>query len=202
MFIQRVSRLQYFTTYENSENMVQKIERYFALGIIVLGALLCSCKGDMLQQQLLDFLDEEVTFPTMVKYSQNAEPAIGRPALDPTLYTLVMYFDSTQCSSCRIGRMYEWREIVEYSQDSCNLVVVFSPGKTRLPELQSALRTEFFETDVWVDESGDFARANECIPADKRLHTFLLDPSHNVMLAGDPVYNQQMWNLYKATIRE
>ena len=181
---------------------MRQLWKYFRLLTIgIIGMLSLGCEKAKLHRQLTGFIDTEITLPSMVKCAPRKLPKFEAPMLDSTRHTLIVYFDSTQCSSCLLGRLYEWGEVAEFSRDNCNFVMVFSPKQARLSELKASLQTAFIETDVWVDENGDFARLNQTIPSDVKFHTFLLNPQRRVILVGDPVHNHQIWDLYKTTIR-
>ena len=41
---------------------------------------------------------------------------------------------------------------------------------------------------------------NENIPTDTRLHSFLLDKDSKIILVGNPLRNEKLWDLYKNVI--
>jgi len=119
------------------------------------------------------------------------------------LARLVFWVDQKECSSCRIGQMFRYEHIVDYSSEADERFVpvfVFSPAKDKVEEVLIALRYGEFAYPVLLDERGMFAAANPHIPADSRFHTFLLDRDGKVVLVGDPVNNPGLWELYKETI--
>jgi hypothetical protein len=115
----------------------------------------------------------------------------------------IVYVDSLECSSCRVGRMDEYNEIIDY-QDSVGVqympIFIFSPPERIVEDLLYQIRISYFDYPILLDENGLFPAANPHIPADSRFHTFLIDKNGRVVLVGDPVNNPQLWELYKTTI--
>lgn len=51
------------------------------------------------------------------------------------------------------------------------------------------------------DEEGRFLKYNE-LPLDSRYHAFLLNQNGEVVLVGNPIGNDKLWELYKQQIRK
>ena len=86
---------------------MRQLWKYFRLLTIgIIGMLSLGCEKAKLHRQLTGFIDTEITLPSMVKYAPRELPKFEAPMLDSTRHTLIVYFDSTQCSSCLLGRLY------------------------------------------------------------------------------------------------
>ena len=55
---------------------------------------------------------------------------------------------------------------------------------------------------VYVDDRQYFITNNPTIPEDAMFHTFLLDRENRIVLVGNPVHNEKLWELYKNTINQ
>jgi hypothetical protein len=118
---------------------------------------------------------------------------------------MVIFYDSTVCSSCKVSQIWNWEKVITTSKalrGKFAPVFIFSPGEGNVAQLKVSLRTYPFEWPVFIDSTGEFVKQNPHIPADNRLHTFLLDGNDEVILVGDPTGNEKLWELYKTTIKE
>jgi hypothetical protein len=146
--------------------------------------------------------------------------------LDPTAGAarLVVWTDSVACSSCRLGNMFQYDEIIGYrggtetgagnanetsgddvetrTEEGFEPIFIFSPPRVKIDEVLLTLERTRFDYPVFIDEKGLFPATNPHIPSDSRFHTFLLDRGGKVVLVGDPVNNPRLWDLYKTTIAE
>jgi hypothetical protein len=163
------------------------------ISILVIGGLSACNKNKNLQSELKKLTDRQVVLPdsTTVFNAQNK---------------LVIWFDSTECGSCRMSRMFEWNDdpAVQYAQGlkgKFDVVFIFSPKQEDVHSLTLNLKNYDVSFSVIIDEAGDFPRLNPHIPADKRLHAFLLDKDNRVILVGNPLGNEKLWELYKEQIR-
>lgn len=51
-----------------------------------------------------------------------------------------------------------------------------------------------------VDKNNEFIAKNNFIPDNAIYHCFLMDKNDEIVLVGDPVASDAMWNLFKATL--
>ena len=164
--------------------------------LLVFTIIFHSCnKTRNLQVAMEEFIGSEIEF---------AEEWLLNDALSGRL---VIWFDSTECGSCRMNRLYEWNEdpVVHHAQalqDKFEVVLIFSPKKEDVRSLKFNLEGYDVSFSVIIDEAGDFPRLNPHIPADKRLHSFLIDKGNKVVLVGNPLGNEKLWELYKEQIRQ
>jgi hypothetical protein len=169
------------------------MKRYFSFVAFVVFFVFCSCNNNKtLQSQAEAFAGQQVVFPdsTNVFNAQNK---------------LIIWFDSTECVSCRMNQLYEWDydPVVRYTQvleGHFDMIVIFSPKKKDVQYFQFNIKRYIVSFPVIVDE-GVFPKLNPHIPADKRLHAFLLDKNNKVVMVGNPLGNEKLWELYKDQIR-
>lgn len=140
------------------------------------------------------FVGNEVVFPNIWQQNETVDAK------------LIIWFDSTECGSCRMNRLYEWENdpVMHYAQalkDRFDVILVFSPKKQDVRSLKFALEGYDVSFPVIIDENGDMPRLNPDIPEDKRFHSFLLDKDNNVVLVGNPLGNEKLWELYKEQVR-
>lgn len=165
-----------------------------------------ACAKSKLKQELKDFVGQEITIPANLPLTLGGMDTVITGFSDVPAKLVVLY-DSVGCSSCRISHMYEWEDITAFSKgtrNKFNVIFIFSPKQSRgaVHEVRASLRASQFNYPVYIDTVGAFISANQKLPADKRLHTFLLDKDNKVVVAGAPEMNIAMWELYKAEIKK
>jgi len=165
---------------------------------------LFACCGVNLQRQLEEFTAKEIVAPHGMRQMVEGRDSV---VLNPTVGAarLVVWADSLDCSTCRVSKMFQYTEIVNYRKEvgeTFTPVFVFSPPRAKVDEVLLTIGVTPFDYPVFIDENGLFVAANPHIPSDNQLHTFLLDKNGKVVLVGDPVNNPQLWEMYKKTITE
>lgn len=118
---------------------------------------------------------------------------------------LVVYSDTTACSSCGLKTMYLWDEFIEATEaygEDISLYFVFAPLKKDLDNFYFAMRTTELSVPVYVDTMGVFMSENRNIPERADFHTFLLDKDNNVVLVGNPSKNERIWEMFWQIVEE
>lgn len=114
---------------------------------------------------------------------------------------MVIWVDSTECSSCRIGNLYRYEKLYDKSQKDCfEVIIIFSPREDEFDEAMRMVELRHFDFPVYFDYGNSFGKSNN-IPSDRRLHTFLLDYDNRICLIGDPTSNEKLGSLFDETIR-
>ena len=102
--------------------------------------------------------------------------------------------------------MYEWKEILSFADSIAHrfrVVFLFTPKESELPAVKTALQTFGIDYPVFLTDHVEFIKLNPSLPEhDPRMHTFLLDADNKVLLAGNPVNNEKLWELYKPVINK
>lgn len=126
----------------------------------------------------------------------------GQFKVPDSLCTLVIYYDSAECSTCRLNSINEWDFLLEKykNRDGFEPLYIFSPKKRDLERYRDMLVRNGEEKDIISDYKNAFSSANSRIPKSKTLHYFLIDADRKVVLAGDPLHNGLLWGLYEIYI--
>jgi hypothetical protein len=169
---------------------------------LCLGLALISCKNRELRRELEEFVAKEiVVHDGMWQIVGGQDSIFMNQTAEVT--RLIVWVDSLGCSTCRINKMFEYAEMVDYCKEIDNGFVplfVFSPPHSMIGDVIYAMKFNEFDYPIIIDEKQAFPAANPHIPADSRFHTFLIDKNGKVVLVGDPVNNPALWELYKTTI--
>ena len=171
------------------------------IGCFFVLMVLFSCNLNSFEKKIASFAGTVIVFPESLQANQ-----LGKDSLIYITHApmkMVVWYDSIGCSSCRIQHIHEWNDIVFYANrigDVFDPVFIFSPKTSDFHSIRIALRTSGFQYSVYIDSGNFFQKNNPAIPSDERMHTFLIDENHKVVLVGSPLHNKALWALYKEQI--
>lgn len=122
-------------------------------------------------------------------------------SFDENRITVVSYFNSQGCTSCKLKELDMWKKHMADSTKNLRVkyVFVFGSKLNTLSEVEIKLKQYQFEYPVIIDQNQSFEQKNK-LPKNLTYHTFLLDKNNKVILVGSPIQNDKMWQLYKKTI--
>ena len=119
---------------------------------------------------------------------------------------MVVYFDAETCASCALSRIWEWDDMSLLTQNSSGkfqVLFIFTPKQDDVKVVKQAFRKMRMENKlVYIDDRQYFTTKNPNIPKEPLYHTFLLNRENKIVLVGNPVYNDKLWNLYKTLISQ
>ena len=178
---------------------IDKSKMKFAL-IPISIILLLSCTERHRKKQLEQLFSTEIILPDTSSLFNKALDSIN---LDIPAKMLV-YFDAETCASCALSRIWEWDEVSHITQTSngkYQTLFIFTPKQKDLSTVKRVFQGIHMENKlVYIDDRQDFITNNPTIPEDAMFHTFLLDRKNKIVLVGNPVHNEKLWELYKNTI--
>lgn len=172
--------------------------------IIIASLMFYSCQTNKssteVQSVIEEWIGKEIVFPQEVPcISMSQDSTIIPPASTP--YKILVYTDSTGCTSCKLD-LCKWNMLIkEVKNDMQNLVsfqFYFHPKDIR--ELLFLFQRDRFKYPLYIDNNNLLAKLNK-LPSDTRFQTFLLDNNNKVLLIGSPANNPKVWNLYKQRIK-
>lgn len=114
--------------------------------------------------------------------------------------SLVVYTDSSVCSSCTVNGMYKWVDFLEeiencYS-DRLKIYFIFSPRKSQMNDFRNAIHSLNLNYPIFIDTTNIFVRQNPHIPNNIKLHTFLINSDKMVCLVGSPLDSPTILELF------
>ena len=116
--------------------------------------------------------------------------------------TIISYIDGDLCPECFSNYLNAAQMYVEqFKSDSIQFVCVAYPRP--IDELQYALTLyELNPSDVMVvyDSNNDYLKKNSITKLSSGYNAFLIDKNHKIVLLGDPIRNQAMYDLCKSQI--
>jgi hypothetical protein len=141
-------------------------------------------------QIVTEWVGKTIQFPDIESFCINNEDS---PPSESKDYSILLYVDSTGCTSCRLN-LDTWKIYIEELGEEVDFLFYFRP-KTK-GELLSILKTAQFNHPVYIDEQDELNKLNK-LPANQSFQCFMLDKDNKVVLIGNPVSNYKIWDLYK-----
>ena len=118
---------------------------------------------------------------------------------------LIIYADTSECSSCKIGQMYLWEDYIQYAtkyNGKFRCYFIYSPAKKDIKYVQLTMRNSLIGYPVILDTLREFEKLNPHLPKNRALHTFLLDENNNVILVGSPLHNKKIEEMFYKIVKE
>lgn len=107
---------------------------------------------------------------------------------------ILIYVDSLGCTACKLN-FYAWQQKINSLVAIKNLAFLFYVNTGNYKILTNTIKGEGFNYPVFYDINNSLAKYNH-FPKDHRFNTFLLNKNNQVVLIGDPLGKDKMWQLY------
>ena len=172
----------------------------FTITIILL--FVSGCSNHKIRHELRAFQRSEVSLSFELERVLDRNIGIESPGSGAV--SMVMYYDSTECSQCRINHLSDCLPLYELADSigTFRIVTIFAPRQEEYDEVMASLMKQDFPYPIYVDFDGSFRKANRCIPEDKRFHSFLLDRDGHPVFVGNPVSSEKMHELFKRALEK
>lgn len=152
-----------------------------------------SCiRPDSLEQQLKTLK----SIPIEMDFARSAALTDSASIIDK--WNLILFFDSTECSTCKLRGLGRCDEFVKAANDrSTGVWFIVAPKKEKNDITRFTLKALLPKSaNVVIDSQNIFAKTNSHIPSNPDLHAFLLDSNNNVVLVGNPMQNKKVGDLF------
>lgn len=174
---------------------------FFLISLVILFA---SCTKKQQQQAEAERIVKEWVGKSILFPAQLTPGIYGKDSTVPDLgtanYRILLYVDSSGCTSCRL-KLYEWQKLMAEADSTLNgqLSFVFCFQPKNRDELVYILRRDHFDYPVYIDDNNLLHKANH-FPSNTAYQCFLLDHENKVLSVGNPAINPGIWKLYKQII--
>lgn len=152
-------------------------------------------------KDLSGFLGTEISFPMDSLIEINTYVNSSNKKINK----MIVWYDETDCSQCKlsqIDKLYNLYSFCNDSVDNCMFRVVFSLkeeiSSDSFLKMIDSLNIPF---PIIVDPQNVFTKVNKNIPSKSYYHYFLLDRNNIVVIAGCPIGNHSLMELYKSKMR-
>lgn len=178
------------------------MKRFFLfLYVIFISLAMVSCgERKKIESMMADFIKTKIVIPNDLECICRREvKTIDLESIKEN--RLVIYYDSLDCSSCRISHLEENFPLYEMADTgSFSLLTIFSPRVDELEEVRLQLMLINFQFPIYVDVNGSFSRQNASIPSDLRFHNFLVGPDNHPLFVGNPLANDKLFDLFQEVL--
>jgi hypothetical protein len=184
-------------------------KQYLILIIAVL--LFCSCKENKqkiaTQKKVIAWINKQILFPNNYHLflGKDTMPVLQAKELFNSDYKILLYVDSTGCTSCKLN-LYGWQQLIQEAESIFANKVKFlfffqlKGNKKAIQELQFLMQTEKLNYPVLIDYEYQLNQLNKFY-TQVEFQCFLLDKNNKVIAIGNPTLNPEIWELYKRQIR-
>ena len=173
--------------------------------ILSLVCLLFSCTEKNIKREILQLQSQKILIPTDSMLHQiNGRDTILGNTFDISI-KLVVYSDSSICSSCALQALNKWDSFIQKankSQGKLQLFFIFSPRKREVIQVKNMIATYALDYPVFIDTMKIFTKYNPHLPMHPMFHIFLLDEEDQVIVVGNPLKNKKLSAIYEKTINK
>ena len=114
---------------------------------------------------------------------------------------IVTYLDKNSCSECALKILLHWSKLLqELSGNSIGFIPVIYPSDTS--ELIDALEKLQIGFPLLYDIEDKFLDINKLRNALAINRTFLLDSDNKIIVIGEPLASEKLWQVYKNTLKD
>ena len=116
-----------------------------------------------------------------------------------TPYKLIVYADSTECSSCYSKKLYLWDKMIN-TYSSVSFIYIFDNlSNDDIDAINHlSIPTNMY---VYLDKNRYFSSTNIHIPSNRDMHIFCLDSTNNVVAVGNPLKSLALKELYDSALK-
>lgn len=162
-----------------------------------------SCRKNNQKKEIMEMVkswhEKEIIFPEGLIFTKYGKDTIeySIPISD---YKIMMYVDSTGCTSCKL-QLYKWKELIveidSLTDGTVPILFFFHPKDLR--EVSFLLKRDSINIPVCIDKENKINQINH-FPSQHEFQCFLLDKQNKVIYIGNPIRNTQIKEMYLSTI--
>lgn len=171
--------------------------RFIICSLPLLMGVCSSCQeGDKerIANLVTEWQGKEIFLPDKGAFTIQGKDTVQFPI--ESNYKILVYVDSTGCTSCRL-QLQRWKQLIEevdsVSNKSVQFLFYLTPKNVK--EARYITRRDNFTYPLCVDLSNEIDQLNN-FPKEDMFHTFLLDADNKVKVIGNPVHNKAVHSLY------
>ena len=165
--------------------------------LCLLATISTGCKKAKLRSQLKELMNSTIVLPEKIICVEDGE-IFPMPDSIRNIAKLVVFVDSSECTTCRISHIGKYRQIFRLSEEKGSFGVVLLFPSVAL----SGIPVERYVMDsdvgypIYFDIENKFLKLNPSVAADHRLHSFLIDDKGTPLCVGDPSASREMLHVF------
>lgn len=173
------------------------MNKYLFGFLVVLVSVSASCSNNNgMKDTIVTFKEKQIVLPEELVKVESRNISTVKP--EKSDLQMIIYYDSLECSSCKVSHLKEMQYLYELSDKLPMLEVytIFSPRQQEYDQTMVDLMMLNYPYPIYVDKVGSFQKNNHDLPKDKRFHSFLLDKTGHPVFVGNPTASDKLWNLF------
>ena len=173
----------------------------FVVLFVVLAVAMTGCKKAKLRSQLKELMGSTIVLPERITCIDNGE-TYPMPDSLRNRAKLIVYIDSSECTTCRISHIEMYHELFHISEEYGSFEVMLLLSNVDLNGIPVIryLSDMAIEHPVYVDVDNEFLKLNPAIPEDRRMHSFLVDENGTPLCVGDPTASKEMLLVFMGAV--
>lgn len=169
--------------------------------VLILAVSSCNSTQWQTRKTMRNFSKVEISIPESLHCIHNHTMT---PVVLDTLHSnkFIIYYDWQECSSCKLLGISEMLPIYNVAyKNNCSVLMIFSPHSSNVESIVAEIFYADLDIPIYIDTEGTFKTENPKIPSDPIFHYFLIDETNRPIFVGNPIINEDLWNLFTQTIQ-
>lgn len=175
----------------------------FQICIVCLSIIIfSSCSKMHLRSQLKDLMGSTVSLPDNISCIYNG---MVFPMPDSLRHKrmLLIYVDSTECTTCYLSRIDGYQGLFTMARNNdIEVILLLANQQFGVTPLIRYVSDIDLKIPVYVDVDNCFSIKNPTVPADPRMHSFLLDSLMHPIYVGNPTASDKLFAVFEQTINQ
>ncbi len=175
----------------------------FVICLCLFAVLSTGCKKARLRVQLKGLMGSTIVLPDKITCVNNGKE-YPMPDSLRDMAKLIVYIDSTECTTCRISHLGLYNNTFEVSKEkgAFEVVLLFANVELYGIPLIKYLSDMELHTPIYVDENNMFLGLNPSIPGDRRMHAFLVNDIGKPICVGDPSVSDKILQVFMGAVNK
>lgn len=159
---------------------------------------LASCRKFETRRMLRKMMGSTVVLPEKVLCVQNGE-VFPMPEELRSKPKLIVFVDSTECSTCRIDNFIRYGSLFDKSRETglFSIMLLLTVKSAKYHDIEKHLVLSKFPYPIYLDIENCFRKDNPFIPDNTSMHALSVDSNNRVLLIGDPIYNESIMEMFQ-----
>ena len=117
-------------------------------------------------------------------------------------FTLIVYVDSTECTSCSIGKLKMWESYLSKFNGKMpfQFIALLEVKSGEVNQIERDIANIMLKVPILIDSNFVFRHQNPKFSNNSMFHTFLLNESDSVVLVGNPLQNEHIDKMFRKII--
>lgn len=170
----------------------------FTIYVSLLTLVIVSCsERSQIRKVLHDFQETEIILPEDLEIYHN-KIFKWADLSDMEALKLIIYYDSTECATCRVFHLKELDSLYRYAESDgrFSVMTIFSPDNKDIETIRLNLLDQNITFPVYIDLNKSFAKLNTSIPNDIKFHCFLINERGIPLFVGNPIANEHLKEVF------